>query len=128
MCYAGQMRAVSTLAALVLALMAVGACSSTTETWQDERIVEESPEAPAKCEVLSTGGTLRVTLSQRIEETTRPVTRLVLVHEDVVSTIDWDEVGMIFFYVLCGVAVVVGYVLVYFAISALEEPEPGSDP
>jgi hypothetical protein len=46
----------------------------------------------------------------------------------VVSTIDWDEVGMVFFYVLCGVAVFAGYVLVYFGISALEESEPGSDP
>lgn len=100
------------MAALVACVVIAG-CGSTTEYWKPDTVVEETVMAPPRTEISRTAGWLEVRRTQSVEETRRPVERMQLLHEKLVSTVAWDDLGMVVMYILGSVVVLAIYVFLY---------------
>lgn len=100
--------------ALVACLILCG-CGSTTEFWKPETAVEQTELAAPQTAVSRTSGWLEVRVTQQVREKWTPVERLQLLHEKVVSTIEWDDVGMVTLYVLGSVVLAALYLFLYAA-------------
>lgn len=101
------MRVLAVMLALCASLAA--GCHSTQESWHPEIQVEETSLGPPRCEGQTAGGNLRLRLFETVREVSTPVLRLYLTHEFLESTINWEDVGLGFLYVVGGVVVVTVY-------------------